>query len=126
MDNDSVRGNGLVRSLKVELRPLEALKEAPRNARRHSEKQIGQIASSIRQFGFIDGRLAGYWVRENAQGVATARDVRPGSPRAALGGVELVEASFGVLADLDGVIAVLDEGQRKVTALYAGAVCIYD
>ena len=54
MENDSVRGSGLIRSLKVELRPLEALKEAPRNARRHSEKQIGQIASSIRQFGFTN------------------------------------------------------------------------
>ena len=78
------------------------------------------------QLSFQDGRLAGYWVRENARGVATARDVQPGSPRAVLGGAELVEASFGALADLDGVIAVLDEGQRKVTALYAGAVCIYD
>lgn len=54
MDNDNVRGSGLIRSLKVELRPLKALKEAPRNARRHSEKQISQIASSIRQFGFTN------------------------------------------------------------------------
>jgi len=78
------------------------------------------------QLSFQDGRLAGYWVREDARGVATARGVQPGSPRAALGGAELVEASFGSLADLDGMIAVLDEDQRKVAALYAGAVCIVD
>ncbi|WP_342029341.1 site-specific DNA-methyltransferase [Sphingomonas sp. CFBP 13720] len=40
--------------LKVELRPLGTLKPAPRNARRHSEKQIEQVAASIRQFGFTN------------------------------------------------------------------------
>ncbi len=40
--------------LKVELRPLATLKPAPRNARRHSEKQIEQVAASIRQFGFTN------------------------------------------------------------------------
>ncbi|WP_336974941.1 ParB/Srx family N-terminal domain-containing protein [Sphingobium aromaticiconvertens] len=53
MDNIN-RGDGLIRSLKVELRPLAALKPAERNARKHSEKQVGQIASSIRQFGFTN------------------------------------------------------------------------
>lgn len=40
-------------SPKAELRPVGALREASRNARTHSEKQIEQIASSIRQFGFL-------------------------------------------------------------------------
>ncbi|WP_449474085.1 ParB/Srx family N-terminal domain-containing protein [Sphingobium chungangianum] len=50
-DNADIRGDGLIRSLKVELRPLAAVRPAKRNARTHSEKQIEQIASSIRQFG---------------------------------------------------------------------------
>lgn len=43
---------GKTRHPKVELRPLAALKPAARNARTHSDKQIEQIAASIRQFGF--------------------------------------------------------------------------
>ena len=53
-DNADFRGDGLIRSLKVELRPLAAVRPAKRNARTHSEKQIEQIASSIRQFGFTN------------------------------------------------------------------------
>jgi ParB-like chromosome segregation protein Spo0J len=53
-DNANIRGDGLIRSLKVELRPLAAVRPAKRNARTHSEKQIEQIASSIRQFGFTN------------------------------------------------------------------------
>ena len=37
---------------KVELRPVSALKPAKRNARTHSDRQIEQIAASIRNFGF--------------------------------------------------------------------------
>ena len=40
--------------LQVELRPLATLKPAARHARRHSERQIEQVASSIRQFGFTN------------------------------------------------------------------------
>lgn len=53
-DNADIRGDGLIRSLKVELRPLAAIRPAKRNARTHSERQIEQIASSIRQFGFTN------------------------------------------------------------------------
>lgn len=53
-DNTDIRGDGLIRSLKVELRPLAAIRPAKRNARTHSERQIEQIASSIRQFGFTN------------------------------------------------------------------------
>ncbi|MBU0554951.1 MAG: ParB N-terminal domain-containing protein [Alphaproteobacteria bacterium] len=52
--NNPIRGDGLIRSLKVELRPVTAVRPSPRNARTHSEKQITQIASSIRQFGFTN------------------------------------------------------------------------
>ncbi|KQM89224.1 DNA methylase N-4 [Sphingomonas sp. Leaf22] len=40
--------------LKIELRPLATLVPAARNARRHSEKQIEQVAASIRHFGFTN------------------------------------------------------------------------
>lgn len=40
--------------LKVELRPLTTLTPAARNARRHSDKQIEQVAASIRHFGFTN------------------------------------------------------------------------
>jgi len=52
--NNPIRGDGLIRSLKVELRPIDAVRPSPRNARTHGEKQITQIASSIRQFGFTN------------------------------------------------------------------------
>ncbi|WP_022685338.1 site-specific DNA-methyltransferase [Sphingomonas phyllosphaerae] len=44
----------IIDPLKVELRPIGTLKPAKRNARRHSEQQIEQVASSIRQFGFTN------------------------------------------------------------------------
>ncbi len=42
---------GLRRSV-IEYVPIGDLKPDPRNARKHSERQIEQIAASIRQFGF--------------------------------------------------------------------------
>jgi DNA modification methylase len=38
----------------MEMLPPSALRAAPRNARTHSKKQIGQVAESIRRFGFIN------------------------------------------------------------------------
>lgn len=38
----------------IELRPLASLKPYANNARRHSRKQIRQIAESIRRFGFTN------------------------------------------------------------------------
>ena len=38
--------------LAVEIRPIASLKPYARNPRTHSNKQIGQIAESIRAFGF--------------------------------------------------------------------------
>ena len=40
--------------LKIGLRALTDLAPAPRNARTHSDRQIEQIAGSIRQFGFVN------------------------------------------------------------------------
>ena len=52
-DNDKLTHH-IIDPLKVELRPIGTLKPAKRNARRHSEQQIEQVASSIRQFGFTN------------------------------------------------------------------------
>ncbi len=70
----------------VELIPLDQLRPWSRNARTHSKKQIGQIAQSIRRFGFtnpvfIDGEnriLAGHGRVEAARtlGMAAAPCLR--------------------------------------------------
>ena len=41
-------------SLAIEPQPVAGLRPARRNARTHSNKQIHQIAASIRRFGFIN------------------------------------------------------------------------
>lgn len=43
----------LVRDLRIELRALDSLKINPRNPRRHTDRQIGQLAESITAFGFL-------------------------------------------------------------------------
>src|ERR1700694_2886048 len=43
---------GLV-ELRIEYRPVGDLALDPRNPRQHSQRQINQIADSIREFGFI-------------------------------------------------------------------------
>jgi DNA modification methylase len=43
-----------VKELSIELRPIATLKEFERNARKHSDKQINQIAAAIKQFGFTN------------------------------------------------------------------------
>ena len=45
--------------LKIEHRPVEALKPYGRNARVHSTKQVAKIAASIRRFGFVAPVLVG-------------------------------------------------------------------
>jgi DNA modification methylase len=42
------------RSPHIDWVPLDALRPNPRNARAHSKKQLRQIASSIRKFGFLN------------------------------------------------------------------------
>jgi len=38
--------------LEIQYLPLESLKPYPRNARTHSKKQVRQITSSIKRYGF--------------------------------------------------------------------------
>jgi len=37
----------------IKYRKTDSISPNPRNARTHSDKQIGQIAASIREFGFV-------------------------------------------------------------------------
>jgi len=48
-----------MRDLEIVNRPIASLRPRARNPRTHSKKQIGQIASSIRNFGFIRPVLIG-------------------------------------------------------------------
>ena len=41
-------------NLEVQYRPITGLRPYPRNARRHSPKQIQQIAAAMRTFGFTN------------------------------------------------------------------------
>lgn len=43
-----------IEDLKIELRPIGSLRLYSGNARRHSRKQVRQIAESMRRFGFTN------------------------------------------------------------------------
>src|ERR1700737_1728256 len=49
---DFLASSALVNPLEVRMVHIASLKPSPRNARTHSKKQIGQIISSIRRFGW--------------------------------------------------------------------------
>jgi hypothetical protein len=78
------------------------------------------------QAAFQDGKFAGWWASEKARGIATGDGLRPGSPRTAVGAAKVEDTSIGKLFTIDGVNGVLDEASgTKVTALWAGAACIF-
>ena len=52
MGNNVSEGSRGGRTLKVREKPIAALRPWPRNPRKHSKKQLHQIAESIRAFGF--------------------------------------------------------------------------
>ena len=54
MSQSIARANPSTRPLVVEYRPTSALKPDPRNARTHPKRQIEQLVSSIREFGFTN------------------------------------------------------------------------
>ena len=78
------------------------------------------------KLAFQDGKFVGFWADERSVGVATPGGVKPGSPRTALGNAPHQETSFGKLVIVDGAFAILDEAEKRVTDIYAGAACIYD
>jgi DNA modification methylase len=100
-------GDGLGRPLNVELRPFDTIKPARRNARTHSDKQIEQIASSLRQFGFInplivddEGRIVAGHGRYAAAKLVGLEDV----PVIAI--ADLTEAELRAYALADNKIAL--------------------
>ena len=84
------------------------------------------------QLAFQDDILVGWWAFDDATAVAAAGGTRPGSPRSALGGVEVTQASFGNVFTVDavggeGVNGLLNDADASVvTAMWAGAACIFD
>lgn len=79
------------------------------------------------QLAFQQDRLVGWWAFDDATGLATAGGIRPGSPRSALDKTEVQQASFGNVFTIDEVNGLLnDEKASKVTAMWAGAACIFD
>lgn len=84
------------------------------------------------QLAFQEDKLVGWWAFDDATAVGTPGGIRPGSPRAALGKAEVTQASFGNVftveeVDGEGVNGLLnDEKASKVTAMWAGAACIFD
>lgn len=78
------------------------------------------------QLAIQDGKLAGYWVKQGSRGVTGPGGIAPGSPRTMLGNAPTMVTSFAKLVTVDGVNAILDEEETRITDLYAGAACIYD
>ena len=78
------------------------------------------------QLAIQDGKLAGYWVKEGSRGVTGPGGIAPGSARTMLGNAPTKVTSFAKLVTVDGVNAILDEEETRITDLYAGAACIYD
>ena len=54
MIEKTLKPTDLLYKVEVELRPVAQLTPYERNARTHSKKQIGQIADSIKTFGFVN------------------------------------------------------------------------
>jgi hypothetical protein len=79
------------------------------------------------QLAFQKDKLVGWWAFDSATAVATSGGIRPGSPRSALGKAEVQQASFGNVFTIHDVSGLLnDEKASKVTAMWAGAACIFD
>lgn len=76
------------------------------------------------QLGFQEGKLAGWSLSEAKPALRTKGGLTIGSPRSALGGLELDEEStLGPEFDAGGVGGILDENGAKVIALWAGLPC---
>ena len=79
------------------------------------------------QLAFQEGKLVGWWAFDDATAVATAGGIRPGSPRSALGKTAVTAESFGNVFTIQEVNGLLNDADAsKVTAMWAGAACIFD
>lgn len=76
------------------------------------------------QLGFQEGKLVGWSLSEAKPALRTKSGLAIGSPRSALGGLEIDEEStLGPEFDEKGVGGILDEKGEKVLALWAGYPC---
>ena len=76
------------------------------------------------QLAFQEGRLAGWSLGETKPALRTKSGLTIGSPRSALGKLEIdEESSLGPEFDSSGVGGILDEKGEKVLALWAGDTC---
>ena len=76
------------------------------------------------QLAFQEGRLAGWSLSETTPALRTKSGLTIGSPRSALGKLEIdEESSLGPEFDSSGVGGILDEKGEKVLALWAGDTC---
>ena len=76
------------------------------------------------QLGFQEGKLVGWSLSEPKPALRTRSGLAIGSPRSALGGLEIDEEStLGPEFDDKGVGGILDEKGETVLALWAGYPC---
>ena len=76
------------------------------------------------QLGFQDGKLAGWSLSEGKPALRTKSGLTIGSPRSALGDLEIdAESTLGPEFDEKGIGGILDEKGEKVIALWAGYPC---
>ena len=76
------------------------------------------------QLGFQEGKLAGWSLSGEKPALRTRSGLAIGSPRSALGSLEIDEEStLGPEFDENGVGGILDEKGEKVLALWAGYPC---
>lgn len=76
------------------------------------------------QLAFQDGKLAGWSLSGTVPALRTKSGLTVGSPRRALGAIEIdEESSLGPEFEADGIGGVLDEEGEKIVALWAGYTC---
>ena len=76
-------------NLQIQYRPVADLAPAPRNARTHSEKQVQQIAASIKKFGFTNPILL-----DGQNGIIAGHGRLLGAIAAGLDSVPCVDLSY--------------------------------
>jgi hypothetical protein len=103
---------------KIAFRPLDQLTPDPRNARTHSTDQIGQIAASIRRFGWTNPVIADEMIRAGHGRCAAARLIYDAGERLFMAPGE----ANGGASIPDGQVPVIDctgwtEEERRAYAL---------
>ena len=117
----------LAPDLKVETRPIETLTPYANNARRHSDRQIGKVAQSIRTFGFVNPILVdaeGGVVAGHGRLAAAARLGMTEVPTIRLDHLGEAERRAYVLAD--NRLAELSDWDRDMLAIELGALAEFD